>query len=220
MRLSLAVTLAVLVAVAAPSVFAVEVDYQFVALGRLAYVPEARSWEYALYEGDDTSQTDAQGDYSYGNNQAFDWSLEYDADGDLLEWYYGGQDAISIDLSDLCVDELKIFAQARPGNGTTSQSVAVSDLVLQAGGGTLNGSDILSTDATGDYYAFTPASYTGDWILTGTTTFAWEGTRPGGNRMQFWIKGGCEPTPPIPEPATLTLFGLGAALFAARRRRR
>jgi hypothetical protein len=170
---------------------------------------------------------------SYTTHQ-FRWSdrawynFELRFDGDTATWTMdkGGAQERSASYSAFNpfgeFDGLTFRLRASDGTGNR---ISLRDITLNSvavGSGTISWQPP-SGSSDNHYWALSDTgSLSSGFVLGGQVQFDWSNShRPRDSQLSFYIKGADAPdTPPIPEPGTLTMLGMGVAGFAAMRRRK
>jgi len=162
--------------------------------------------------------------FQWGNGSLSDFSIDFD--GTFITYTVGGTTVIWEDVANQVEGNtlvMRMRATRTPNDGTfTSALLRVDDFAQ--GGDTTNFNQnftVTSTDAQGwNTIVLTGIDLSAPWTLTGGVGFGWDGTIRSsgfGSDPAIQFKGG---DTVVPEPATMTLLGLGLAGAAWRARKK
>lgn len=160
-----------------------------------------------------------QGQYSWQSGQEVDFELSFD--GNDLTYTVGGETVQSIDVSQ---GDFDINGMLLSANSTENSSATLKNLMFDDG--TMSMEDLMSSNSGEDFLKITGIDNT--FTLTGTQVFTWEGARPSNFDLAYQIRVGTFQDPiaagldgsEIPEPATVSLFSLGAIALGFKTLRR
>lgn len=162
-----------------------------------------------------------QGQYSWEKGQEVDFELSFD--GNNLTYTVGDEVIQSMDVAQ---SDFDINGMILSANSTENSSATVKNLMFDDGGD-MSMEELMSSGADTDFLKITGIDNT--FTLKGTQVFDWEGERPTDFDLAYQIRVGtfrdtiADSTlaqTEIPEPATVSLFSLGAIALGMKRRRK
>lgn len=162
-----------------------------------------------------------QAQYSWEKGQEVDFELSFD--GNNLTYTVGDEVIQSMDVAQ---SDFDINGMILSANSTENSSATVKNLMFDDGGD-MSMEELMSNGADTDFLKITGIDNT--FTLKGTQVFDWEGERPTDFDLAYQIRVGtfrdvvADSTlaqTEIPEPATVSLFSLGAIALGIKRRRK
>ena len=177
----------------------------------------SRDYELALIEGP-SSQPTVQKQFSWGNGDAYDFSLT--ADGSTVTYTVGDTTLTSTSLIDSSgINTVYIRALAKADTSVELTNIGVDQENFQ---------ETISADGNGDQIEYLRITDIDSGLtLSGTSIFAWTGDKPLRSNLAYQLKVGTQtpegPSPaptPVPEPASISLFSLGLLGLAFGYRKR
>ena len=160
------------------------------------------------------------GQYTWGNGESVDFELSFD--GTDLTYTVGGETIQSFDVTQ---GDFDINGMILSSTSTDNSSATLSNLMFDDG--SMSMESLLSDGGDTDFLKI--AGIDNTFTLSGTQTFAWDGERPADFDLAYQIRVGTFRDPivslnnsstEIPEPATISLFSLGAVALGLKRRRK
>jgi hypothetical protein len=165
----------------------------------------------------------AQGQRQWVSGEAVNFSLTYDAPSGLITYSVGGQ-VLSATTTAFSPNGIYLRTRAQGRNSDSDAAIDLTNLVLTDGSGSQSLGDLSSVgnDGTRDVDYMVISDLSDSFTLTGTQTFAWDGSTPNGSRLATQIKvGGSYTGDPesVPEPVAIlgTLAAVGVGLASKRR---
>ena len=161
-----------------------------------------------------------QGQYSWESGQEVNFELNFD--GKDLTYTVGGETIQSIDVTQ---GDFDINGMIIGANSTDNSSATLKNLMFDDG--SMGMEELVSEGADTEFLKITGIDKT--FTLTGTQVFTWDGERPADFDLAYQIRVGTFVDPvaslaldqaEVPEPATVSLFSLGAIALGMKRRRR
>lgn len=176
-------------------------------IGDSALCPPSCDWEMGL--GANTNQWNQKKDTNWRNNQARDFSVNYNASNRQVTFTLAGNILRYNIQPGKKMDALVLKAQT-----TTCTAIRFDSLIFknEAIGAGLRPS--VSNGST-KYLRINNADLNKNWSMTGRVNFQWQGN-PRGNQMHMEVRA----MEAVPEPGTMLAITAGLSALAARRRRK
>ena len=161
-----------------------------------------------------------QGQATWEKGQEVNFEISFD--GNDLTYTVGDEVIQSMDVAQ---GDFDINGMILSANSTEDSSATIKDLMFDDGGD-MSMEELMSSGADTDFLKITGIDNT--FTLKGTQVFDWEGERPTNFDLAYQIRVGTFRDPvaqvmdgtEIPEPATISLFSLGAIALGMKRRRK
>lgn len=166
----------------------------------------------------DTAVGGDRGQYSWDSGEEVEFELSFD--GSNLSYTVGGETIQSLDVTQ---GDFDINGMLLSTTSTENSSVTLRDLMFDDGDMSME--ELSSSELDSDFLKITGID--NSFTLTGTQVFSWNGERPQDFDLAYQIRVGTFQDPlasalassEIPEPATISLFSLGAIALGLKRRR-